>query len=58
MPEYEGKYIFVSNTRTTSAGVVPAMFVYTRQERQKSNITMKSLMLCSLMMSFLRITKL
>lgn len=28
MPEYEGKYIFVSNTRTTSAGVVPAIFVY------------------------------
>lgn len=28
MPEYEGKFIFVSNTRRTSTGVVPAMFVY------------------------------
>lgn len=28
MPEYEGKFIFVSNIRRTSTGVVPAMFVY------------------------------
>lgn len=28
MPEYNGKFIFVSNIRRTSTGVVPAMFVY------------------------------
>lgn len=28
MPEYNGKFIFVSTIRRTSTGVVPAMFVY------------------------------